>query len=60
MILLISKIKQNSFIKLVNQILEKKKDNPEADTGELEREIDQLVYKPYNLTKEEIKIVELN
>ncbi|MFH1890547.1 MAG: DNA methyltransferase [Candidatus Kuenenbacteria bacterium] len=45
---------------LVDQILKKKKDNPEADVGELEKTIDQLVYKFYNLTKEEIKIIENN
>jgi len=37
--------------------LEKKKDNPEADVGELEREIDEMVYGLYNLTEEEIKII---
>jgi len=31
---------QKPFIKLVDQILKKKKDNPEADVGELEGEID--------------------
>ena len=52
------KVNQKPFIKLVDQILEKKKDNPEADVGELEREIDEMVYELYNLTKEEIKIIE--
>jgi len=49
---------QKPFIKLVDQILEKKKDNPEADVGELEGEIDEMVYGLYNLTEEEIKIIE--
>jgi adenine-specific DNA-methyltransferase len=43
---------------LVDQILSAKKQNPEADTSQLEREINQLVYKLYNLTEEEIKIIE--
>ncbi|WP_445716747.1 DUF7149 domain-containing protein [Flavobacterium sp.] len=43
---------------IVDQILSLKKDNPEADTTALEREIDTLVYQLYNLTDEEIAIVE--
>ena len=50
--------KQKPFIKLVDQILEKKKDNPEAGTGDLEREIDEMVYELYGLSEEEIGIVE--
>ncbi len=46
------------FIINVNQILTLKKENPEADTSALEAEIDQMVYKLYGLTKEEIKIIE--
>jgi len=45
---------------LVNQILAAKKQNPEADTSQLEKEIDQLVYRLYGLTEEEIEIVEAN
>ncbi|RYH74082.1 hypothetical protein EVU94_08810 [Flavobacteriaceae bacterium 144Ye] len=47
-----------SITKNVTQILSLKKDNPEADTTTLEAEIDTLVYKLYNLTDEEISIVE--
>jgi len=43
---------------LVDKILAAKKENPQADTKNLENEIDQLVYKLYNLTPEEIKIIE--
>lgn len=50
--------KQQPFIKLVNKILEEKRNNPVADTSKLEREIDLLVYKLYGLTEEEIKIIE--
>jgi len=45
-------------IKFVEQILAAKKWDPEADTTTLEREIDQMMYKLYGLTEEEIKIVE--
>ena len=49
---------QQPIITLVNEILEKKKENPVADTAELEREIDGLVYGLYGLTEEEVKIIE--
>lgn len=48
----------NNIIDKVDQILSLKKDNPEADTSALEREIDTLVYQLYDLTDEEIAIVE--
>jgi adenine-specific DNA-methyltransferase len=54
----IEKIKQNVFVELVNKILTAKKQNPSADTTDLENQIDQLVYKLYDLTEEEIKIIE--
>ena len=41
-----------------DQILTAKAENPEADTSELESEIDQLVYELYGLSEEEIEIVE--
>ncbi len=43
---------------LVNEILAAKHTNPDADTSSLENEIDMLVYALYNLTEEEIAIVE--
>ena len=46
--------------KLVDKILEAKKQNPKANTSQWESEIDQLVYKLYELTEEEIKIIENN
>jgi adenine-specific DNA-methyltransferase len=39
-------------------ILSLKKDNPTADTSALEREIDLMVYALYELSEEEIAIVE--
>ena len=44
--------------KLVERVLAAKRADPQADTSELESEIDQLVYELYGLTEEEIKIVE--
>ncbi|QSV65169.1 MAG: N-6 DNA methylase [Dolichospermum sp. DL01] len=43
---------------IVDQILTAKKSDPNADTTALETEIDQLVYQLYELTAEEIKIIE--
>jgi len=43
---------------LVTQILDQKRDNWAADTIELEREIDELVYRLYELTEEEVAIIE--
>ncbi|NHB52131.1 class I SAM-dependent DNA methyltransferase [Helicobacter pylori] len=43
---------------LVEQILQAKAKDPKANTQELEKEIDALVYQLYNLTDEEIKIIE--
>jgi type II restriction/modification system DNA methylase subunit YeeA len=47
----------NQIVQIVDQILSAKKQNPEADTSKLEREIDRLVYKLYDLTADEIKII---
>ncbi|BCW95336.1 MAG: hypothetical protein KatS3mg018_0818 [Fimbriimonadales bacterium] len=43
---------------LVEQILARKRGNPNADTSALEREIDRLVYQLYDLTPEEMALVE--
>ncbi len=43
---------------IVDKILNAKKSDPKADTTALETEIDQLVYQLYELTAEEIKIIE--
>jgi len=48
----------DQIITLVDQILAAKKQNPEADASPLEKEIDRLVYKLYDLTEEEIEIIE--
>ncbi len=44
--------------KIVDEILKKKVIDPHAATEDLENQIDQLVYQLYDLTEEEIKIVE--
>ncbi|MDO9289329.1 MAG: hypothetical protein Q7T83_11130 [Thermodesulfovibrionales bacterium] len=59
---------QQPFITLVDQILAAKKQPPSspfskgelnnADTSALERQIDEMVYELYELTPEEIEIVE--
>jgi adenine-specific DNA-methyltransferase len=49
---------EQPFIEKVNEILNLKKADPQADTTALEAEIDQMVYELYGLTKEEIAIVE--
>ena len=49
---------QRPFIRLVDNILAVKADDPTADTGEWEAEIDRLVYGLYGLTEEEIEAVE--
>ena len=50
--------KQKALERLVDRILAAKQRDAETDVSELEREIDQLVYGLYGLTKEEIQIVE--
>jgi len=49
---------QLPVIALVDQIITAKQKAPDADTAALERQIDQMVYKLYDLTEEEIAIVE--
>ncbi|REJ40781.1 MAG: class I SAM-dependent DNA methyltransferase [Microcystis flos-aquae DF17] len=54
----ISQEQQQPIIVLVDQILTAKKSNPKADTSELEKEIDKIVYELYGLSEEEIRIIE--
>jgi len=46
------------IVNLTKSILTLKKQNKDADTQNLESQIDQLVYKLYDLTPEEVEIVE--
>ncbi|EOA0673465.1 class I SAM-dependent DNA methyltransferase [Campylobacter jejuni] len=48
----------NELINLVDEILKAKEQDKNANTQELENKINSLVYKLYNLTEEEIKIIE--
>ncbi|OCR05785.1 hypothetical protein BA920_03950 [Helicobacter pullorum] len=52
-----NKALSDKIISLVEQILDSKAKDPTTDTKELESKIDFLVYKLYNLTKDEIKII---
>ncbi len=54
----VSEKEQKPFVELVDKILAAKKKDPKADTSELESKIDQMVYKLYDLTPDEIAIVE--
>ena len=54
----ISAAKQLPFVRLVDQILTAKNTYPNAETGELERQIDELVYELYCLTETEVEAVE--
>jgi hypothetical protein len=54
----ISQEQQQPIIVLVDQILTAKKSSPKADTSELEKEIDKIVYELYGLSEEEIRIIE--
>jgi len=49
---------QKDIEKLVDKILSVKKKDAQADTSELEGKIDQMVYNLYDLTPDEIAIVE--
>jgi hypothetical protein len=49
---------QQPFITLVDQILSAKKQNPLADTSVLERQIDLMVYHLYDLTYDEVKLID--
>lgn len=54
----INKEQQQPTTSLVDKILTAKQENPQTDTSEWEKEIDQLVYQLYGLTDEEITIIE--
>lgn len=49
---------QKPFIAIVDKILSVKEKNSKADTSNLENQLDEMVYKLYELTEEEIAIVE--
>jgi adenine-specific DNA-methyltransferase len=49
---------RSSLLELAEEIIKRRKDNQQADISEPENQIDQLVYRLYGLTEEEIGIVE--
>ena len=49
---------KKSIIDIVDRILESKRLDPGISTSVLERKIDQLVYELYELTPEEIAVIE--
>jgi adenine-specific DNA-methyltransferase len=53
----VQKDKQQNFISLVDQILNNKKSNAHANKTTLENRIDELVFKLYDLTYEEVKVI---
>ncbi|GBE40039.1 hypothetical protein BMS3Bbin08_02675 [bacterium BMS3Bbin08] len=53
-----SDVEQTQIVKNVQLVIAAKKKDPNADTSALERQIDDMVYALYNLTPEEIAIVE--
>lgn len=48
----------DEIVNSANQILEIKKENSQTDTTKIEKDIDNLIYKLYNLDANEIKIIE--
>ena len=50
--------RQQPIVELVNKALEAKKNDHQADISILEKEIDNLVYQLYELTPEEIELIE--
>jgi hypothetical protein len=56
----ISNESQLLFIDLADLILSAKKENPKADTRKLEHQLDIMVYKLYNLTYNEVMVVDKN
>lgn len=53
-----SKEEQEKIAFAVRKVIDAKKEDSSTDMNELENQIDQLVYKLYALTEEEIKIIE--
>ena len=49
---------QKPFVEIVDKILRAKAENQNADTTDLERQIDEFVYKLYELTQDEIEIIQ--
>jgi hypothetical protein len=48
---------EKPFENLIMQIVKIRKTNPNTDTLDLEKEIDEMIFRLYSFTEEEIKIV---
>lgn len=57
-IILAEKEEQDRIKKIVEVIIAAKRNNPQADTSVEEKEIDKLVYQLYELSEDEIKLIE--
>jgi adenine-specific DNA-methyltransferase len=49
---------QQPAIALVEKIIAAKASDPKADTAALERQVDNVVYRLYNLSYEEVRVIE--
>lgn len=49
---------KNNIVDLIDLIIASKKTSPQANTSDLENQIDSLIYKLYNLTYDEVLIVD--
>jgi hypothetical protein len=54
----VSYLQQSSVVSLVEKILDIKKKESIADTSSIERHLDNIIYKLYNLTYNEVKVIE--
>lgn len=54
----VSEKQESTIVERINKILALKKEDPKADTSDLEQQIDILVYKLYGLTYAEVQIVD--
>lgn len=57
---ILSSKQQKQFVKLVEKILKTKEQNSQMETIQLEQQIDNMVYKLYELTYKEVLVVQPN
>ena len=53
-----SKSIQNEIAAIIDNILDLKKKNAQADTSEMEKQIDRIIYDLYGITEDEIHLIE--
>ena len=51
---------EDAIVRIVDNILMLKRTNPQADTSELENQIDLMVYKLYGLTYDEVLVIDMD